>query len=64
MERLKQSLESLDEALFALESKVDTNAQTAADLRAREAKAVELVKHMATRLDQAIERVETLLQNP
>lgn len=73
MERLKQNLEALDEAIFALEDRVGLSHLTRqevvkkqADLlkesRTREAKVLATAQKVAARLDQTIEHLETALR--
>lgn len=73
MERLRQALEDLDEALFALEDKVGADAARQREAtkrqldvlkqsRAREVEVLAVTQKVATRLDQTIEHVERILQ--
>jgi translation initiation factor 2 alpha subunit (eIF-2alpha) len=72
MERVKQSLEALDEAVFGLEDRFGSSIQAMRDAarkhnevikesRSREANALGLAQKVALRLDQAIEHVERVL---
>ena len=74
MQRLKQKLEELDEALFALEDKVGTSKDNSREntrkynelvkqLRARESNLMAIAQKTASRLDQAIEDVENILRH-
>ena len=74
MERLKQALESLDDAIFALEDKVALDASSRRDAqkrqadlfkkeRQREVKILATTQKVAARLDHTIEHVERILQN-
>ncbi|MDD3371096.1 MAG: hypothetical protein PHE27_04640 [Alphaproteobacteria bacterium] len=74
MERLKQALENLDEALFALEDKLafDTanrrqalkrQNDTFKQARAREIEILATTQKVAARLDHTIEHVERILHN-
>jgi len=73
MERLKQALEDLDEAIFALEDKIALDAanrretvKRQADIfkqsRAREAEVLATTQKVAARLDHTIEHVERILR--
>ena len=73
MERLKQNLEALDEAIFVLEDRVGLShnvqreaGKKHADLlkesRTREAGVLAAAQKIASRLDQAIEHVERVLR--
>jgi len=73
MEKLRQALEALDEAIFALEDKVGMDAaarreaqKKQADLfkqsRAREIELLATTQKVAARLDQTIEHVERILR--
>jgi hypothetical protein len=74
MERLKQALEELDEALFALEDKVVFDATNRRETlkkqneifkqgRAREVEILATTQKVAARLDHTIEHVERILRN-
>lgn len=74
MQRLKQKLEELDEAIFALEDKIglDTasrrdaakkQADTVRQSRAREADVLAIAQKVAARLDQTIDHVESILRH-
>jgi hypothetical protein len=74
MERLKQALEDLDEALFALEDKfaLDTTnrretarrqADASKQSHGREVEVLAMTQKVATRLDQAIEHVERIISH-
>jgi hypothetical protein len=73
MERLKQTLEALDEAIFTLEDRIGLNISTQRETgkkntellkesRAREAGVLATAQKVAARLDQAIEHVERVLR--
>ena len=73
MERLKQKLEALDEAIFVLEDQVGLSHTAQQELvkkqssilkesRTREASAMAAAQKIAARLDQAIDRVERVLR--
>lgn len=73
MERLRQALEDLDEALFALEDKVGADAARQREAtkrqfdvlkqsRVREVEVLAVTQKVAARLDQTIEHVERILQ--
>ncbi len=72
MERLKQALEELDEALFALEDRAGTAFAHHRDVlkrqndlfqqaRHREAEILAMTQKVAARLDYSIEHVERML---
>ena len=72
MERLKQALEDLDEAIFALEDKISFEAANRRETikrqsdifkqgRAREAEILSVTQKVAARLDHTIEHVERIL---
>lgn len=74
MERLKNSLEALDETIFELEHKVgiekrsyrDTlkkQSELVREIRSREANLMAVTQKVATRLDQAIEHVERIIRH-
>jgi len=74
MERLKQALEDLDEAIFALEDKVSLDAGNRRETikrqndifkqgRAREAEILAVTQKVAARLDHTIEHVERILSH-
>ncbi|MDR3448298.1 MAG: hypothetical protein P4M15_00850 [Alphaproteobacteria bacterium] len=74
MERLKQALEDLDEAIFALEDKVSLDAATQRDAlkrqseiakqsRVREGEVLAMTQKVAARLDHTIEHVERILRH-
>jgi len=74
MERLRQALEDLDEAIFALEDKVAleaTNrreivkrqAEIAKQSRLREVEVLAIAQKVAARLDQTIEHVERIVSH-
>ena len=74
MERLKQALEDLDEAIFALEDRLvlETSARRDAakkqadmvkQARAREAEVLAMSQKLAARLDHTIEHVERVLHH-
>ncbi len=74
MERLKQKLEDLDEAIFALEDKIglDTSARREAakkqaeivkQTRTREAGVLGVAQKVAARLDETIDHVENILRH-
>ncbi|MDD3029149.1 MAG: hypothetical protein PHS57_02570 [Alphaproteobacteria bacterium] len=74
MERLKQALEALDDALFTLEDKIALDAASRRDAqkrqtdlfkqeREREVKILAATQKVAARLDHTIEHVERILQN-
>jgi len=74
MERLKQALEDLDEAIFALEDRVGLDATSRretqkrqADIvkqsRAREVEVLAVTQKVAARLDHTIEHVERILSH-
>jgi hypothetical protein len=73
MERLKQALEDLDEAIFALEDKVTFDATNRRETlkrqneifkqsRQREVEILATTQKVAARLDHTIEHVERILQ--
>jgi hypothetical protein len=73
MERLKQNLEALDEAIFVLEDRIGLNHSAQRDAekkqtdilkesRAREANVLAVAQKVAARLDQTIEHVERVLR--
>jgi hypothetical protein len=72
MERLKQALEDLDEAIFALEDKLALDASHRRDIvkrqadiakqsRLREVEVLAITQKVAARLDHTIEHVERIL---
>ena len=72
MERLKQALEDLDEALFALEDRLSADAANRRDTvkrqaditkqsRLREVEVIAITQKVAARLDGTIEHVERIL---
>ena len=74
MERLKQALEELDEALFALEDRVTLVAADRSETlkkqneifkqgRQREVEILATTQKVAARLDHTIEHVERILRN-
>lgn len=74
MERLKQALEDLDEAIFALEDKVGFDATNRRETlkrqneifkqnRQREVEILATTQKVAARLDHTIEHVERILRN-
>lgn len=74
MERLKQALEDLDEAIFALEDKVALVAADRSETlkrqndifkksREREVEILATTQKVAARLDHTIEHVERILHN-
>ena len=74
MERLKQALEELDEALFTLEDRVGWDATNRRETlkrqneifkqsRAREAEILATTQKVAARLDHTIEHVERILSH-
>ena len=74
MERLKQALEELDEALFALEDRVTLVAADRSETlkkqneifkqgRQREVEIMATTQKVAARLDHTIEHVERILRN-
>lgn len=74
MERLKQALEDLDEAIFTLEDKVSLDAVNRRETikrqndifkqgRAREAEILAVTQKVAARLDHTIEHVERILSH-
>jgi hypothetical protein len=74
MERLKQALEDLDEAIFALEDKITFDAANRRETtkrqgdifkqtRAREAEILAVTQKVAARLDHTIEHVERILSH-
>jgi hypothetical protein len=74
MERLKQALEDLDEALFALEDKIELKTANWRETvkrqteifkqsRAREVEILATTQKVAARLDHTIEHVERILRN-
>lgn len=74
MDRLKDALETLDEAISDLEDKVGIDTTTRQQSlknqiemlkmsRAREAKAMALAQKIAARLEDAILHVETILEH-
>lgn len=74
MERLKSALEILDEAISELEDKIGIDISTRQQSyknsiemlkmgKAREAKVLSVAQKVASRLDDAIEHVETILRN-
>jgi hypothetical protein len=73
MDRLKQNLEALDEAIFALEDRIGfthLNQREASkkqidllkESRTREARVLSTAQKVATRLDQTIEHLESALR--
>jgi len=74
MQRLKQKLEELDEAIFALEDKIALDAVTKRDAakkqaeatkqaRSREANVLATAQKVATRLDRTIDHVEQIVRH-
>ncbi|MDE1900749.1 MAG: hypothetical protein KGI37_03765 [Alphaproteobacteria bacterium] len=74
MERLKQALEDLDEAIFALEDRVALDAtqqreaakrqgEIVKQSRAREVEVLAVTQKVAARLDQTIEHVERIIRH-
>jgi hypothetical protein len=74
MQRLKQKLEELDEAIFALEDKIGLEstsrretAKKQSDIlkqtKSREAGVLAVAQKVAARLDQTIQHVENVLRN-
>jgi hypothetical protein len=74
MERLKNALEALDEAIFDLEHKLGMQKQNHRDtakkqtdivkqIRAREASVLAVTQKVAARLDQAIQHVENIVRH-
>jgi len=74
MERLKQALEELDEAIFSLEDKVVQDALNRRETmkrqneifkqsRKRESDVLAITQKVASRLDQTIDHVERILRN-
>ena len=74
MQRLKQKLEELDEAIFALEDKIGLENNTRREaskkqtdsikqIRSREATVLGVAQKVAARLDQTIEHVENVLRH-
>ncbi len=74
MERLKQALEDLDEALFALEDRLVLEASTRRETvkrqaeitkqsRLREVEVLAIAQKVAARLDQTIEHVERIVSH-
>ena len=74
MERLKQALEDLDEAIFALEDKLALDATNRRDTlkrqsditkqsRLREVEVMAITQKVAARLDSTIEHVERILRH-
>ena len=74
MERLKQALEDLDEAIFALEDRLVLDASAHRDAakkqadmvkqaRAREAEVLAMSQKLAARIDDTIEHVERVLHH-
>lgn len=74
MEQLKQKLEELDEAIFALEDKIGVSngtqqeslkeqARLLKESRSREASTIAVAQKIAGRLDQAIQHVEGILRH-
>jgi len=72
MERLKEALEDLDEAIFALEDKISFDAanrretlkrQIFKQSRAREVEVLATTQKVAARLDHTIEHVERILRH-
>ena len=74
MERLKQALEDLDEAIFVLEDKFTLEAANRRETikrqtdifkqgRAREAEILATTQKVAARLDHTIEHVERILRH-
>ena len=72
MERLKQALEDLDEAIFALEDRIAADGVNRREAlkrqseifkqgRAREAEILSVTQKVAARLDHTIEHVERIL---
>ena len=74
MERLRQALEALDEAIFTLEDKISHDGSNRRETikrqseifkqsRAREAEILATTQKVAARLDHTIEHVERILRN-
>ena len=74
MERLKNSLEALDETIFELEHKVGIEknsyretvkkqSEIVKQIRSREAAMMAVTQKVAARLDQAIEHVERIIRH-
>lgn len=74
MERLKNSLEALDETIFELEHKVGIEktsfretvkkqTEIVKQIRAREVGMMAVTQKVAARLDQAIEHVERIIRH-
>ena len=74
MERLRQALEELDEALFALEDKLTAEAVSQREIvkrqgeivkqsRLREVEVLAVTQKVAARLDHTIEHVERILRH-
>ncbi len=74
MEKLRQALEDLDEAIFALEDKVQADALNRRETlrkqneifkqsRAREVEILATTQKVAARLDHTIEHVERILRH-
>ncbi len=74
MQRLKQKLEELDEAIFALEDKIGLDASARRDnlkkqaeimkqARSREAGVMQAAQKVASRLDQVITHVESIVRH-
>ncbi len=74
MERLKQALEDLDEAIFSLEDRVAQDGQNRRETlkrqneifkqsRKRESDVLAITQKVASRLDQTIDHVERILRN-
>jgi hypothetical protein len=72
MERLKQALEDLDEAIFALEDRLSADSVNRRETlkrqseifkqgRAREAEILSVTQKVAARLDHTIEHIERIL---
>ena len=74
MERLKQALEDLDEAIYALEDRLSFDTVNRRETikrqteifkqsRAREAEILSVSQKVAARLDHSIEHIERILQH-
>lgn len=74
MERLKQALESLDEAIFALEDRMSADVlhqretlkrqgEIVKQSRTREVEVLGMTQKVAARLDHTIEHVERILRH-
>jgi hypothetical protein len=74
MQRLKQMLEELDETIFTLEDKIGLDVSNRREthkkqteilkqIRTRETQVIGVAQKVAARLDQTIDRVESILRN-